>query len=75
MMAVEPERMAEVRAFLAARFAMVWALVVLPPVAALMRFVDRAPTTVEAAVVAACWAIFFFFAASRSAAFSAARAS
>ena len=75
MMAPELERMTELRAFLAARLAMVWALEVFPPVAALMMLVDSAPITAEAAVVAACWAIFFFLAASRSAAFWAARAS
>ena len=65
-------RMAELRALRAARLAMVEALVVLPPVAALTMLVDSAPITEDAAVVTACWAIFFFLAASRSASFWAA---
>ncbi len=53
MMALVPERMAELRALRAARLAMVWALVVLPPVAALMMLWLTAVTTDEAATVAA----------------------
>ena len=60
-------RIAELRALRAARLAMVEALVVLPPVAALTMLVDSAPITEDAAVVTACWAIFFFLAASREA--------
>ena len=69
MMALVPERITELSAFLAARLAMVCALVVLPPVAALTRFVDSELATEDAALVAACCTSFFFLAASFSAAF------
>ena len=54
MMALLPLRITEERAFLAARLAIVVALVVFPPVAALTMFVLTELTTEEAALVTAC---------------------
>ena len=54
MSAPEPLRMTELSAFLAARFAIVCALVVLPPVAAFIRLVLSALATEDAALLTAC---------------------
>ena len=54
MSAPEPLRMTELSAFFAARFAIVCALVVLPPVAAFIRLVLSALATEDAALLTAC---------------------
>ena len=70
MMALVPLRMTEDRALRAARLAIVVALEVFPPVAALTMLVLTELTTEEAALLIACCATFFFFSASFWAAFS-----
>ena len=75
MMALLPLRITDDSALRAARLAMVVALVVLPPVAALTMLVLTELTTEEAALLIACWATFFFLSASFWAAFAAAAAS
>ena len=64
MMELDPERITEVSAFVAARLAMVAALVVLPPVTALMTLRPTAVAIEDAATVAAFFAVAFFFSAS-----------
>ena len=54
IIAVEPERMMELMAFLAALLAMVLPSVVLPPVTAFTILVLSALATEDAALVAAC---------------------
>ena len=72
MMAEEPDRMTELSALLAARFAMVPVLVILPPVRELTMFFPTALATVDAAAFAALWPTFFRLSACRSASRSAA---
>ena len=75
MMELAPERMTELRALVAARLAMVPALVVLPPVTELTMLWLTAVITEEVALVTAFWATFFLAAASFSACFWAAASS
>ena len=63
MIALLPLRITEESALRAARLAIVEALVVFPPVAALTRLVLTELTTEDAALLTACCATFFFFSA------------
>ena len=74
-MELEPLRITELRALVAARLAMVLALVFLPPSTVLTMLVLTARITVAVAAAAAASAVFFFLAAASWAAFSAAAAS
>ena len=75
MIELEPERITELRALLAARLAMVAALVCLPPVTELMILWLTAVTTEDAATVAAFWTVLRRCSASFSAALAAAASS
>ena len=75
MMELLPLRMTELRALVAARLAMVLALVVFPPRTELTILVLTERITEEVAAAAAFSTAFLFFSASLIASFSAARAS